>query len=85
MKIGIIGLGLIGGSMAKALKNRTENVVFGYDIMKPSFLQQTHDLSTVLLGQSRFVHGQHIHVGHLAQLLGKHFPGHTIEDRKSVV
>lgn len=31
MKIGIIGLGLIGGSMAKALKNRTENVVFGYD------------------------------------------------------
>ena len=31
MKIGIIGLGLIGGSMAKALKNRTENEVFGQD------------------------------------------------------
>ena len=33
--------------------------------MKPTFLQQAHDFSAVLLGQSRFVHGQHIHVGHL--------------------
>ena len=32
MNIGIVGLGLIGGSMAKALKNRTSHSVFGIDI-----------------------------------------------------
>lgn len=32
MKIGIIGLGLIGGSMARAIKNRTAHTVFGQDI-----------------------------------------------------
>ncbi len=31
MKIGVIGLGLIGGSMAKAIKHRTEHQVFGWD------------------------------------------------------
>lgn len=31
MKIGIIGLGLIGGSIAKAIKEHTEHTVFGYD------------------------------------------------------
>ncbi len=31
MKIGIIGLGLIGGSMAKAIKERTAHTVYGYD------------------------------------------------------
>ena len=31
MKIGIVGLGLIGGSMAKALKNRTEHEIYGFD------------------------------------------------------
>lgn len=31
MKIGVIGLGLIGGSIAKALRARTEHEVFGYD------------------------------------------------------
>ncbi|MCL2517768.1 MAG: prephenate dehydrogenase [Oscillospiraceae bacterium] len=30
--IGIIGLGLIGGSMARAIKANTGNTVFGYDI-----------------------------------------------------
>lgn len=32
MKIGIIGLGLIGGSMAKAIKENTNHTVLGYDI-----------------------------------------------------
>ncbi|QIB68050.1 prephenate dehydrogenase [Aminipila butyrica] len=31
MNIGIIGLGLIGGSMAKAIKQNTDNVVLGFD------------------------------------------------------
>ena len=32
MKIGIIGLGLIGGSMAMSIRKHTEHTVFGYDI-----------------------------------------------------
>ena len=32
MKIGIIGLGLIGGSMAKAICEKTSHTVYGYDI-----------------------------------------------------
>ena len=32
MTIGIIGLGLIGGSLAKALNKNTEHEVLGYDI-----------------------------------------------------
>jgi prephenate dehydrogenase len=31
MKIAMIGLGLIGGSMAKAIKVNTEHIVYGYD------------------------------------------------------
>ncbi|HOA34493.1 MAG TPA: prephenate dehydrogenase/arogenate dehydrogenase family protein, partial [Clostridiales bacterium] len=34
MKIGIVGLGLIGGSFAKAIKARTEHTVLGADIDK---------------------------------------------------
>ena len=32
MEIGIIGLGLIGGSLAKAISQNTDNTVYGYDI-----------------------------------------------------
>ena len=32
MKIGIVGLGLIGGSMAKSIKRGTEHTVFGADL-----------------------------------------------------
>ena len=32
MKVGIIGLGLIGGSMAKSIKARTSHTVFGSDL-----------------------------------------------------
>ena len=32
MNIGIVGLGLIGGSMAKSLKGRTSHKVLGYDL-----------------------------------------------------
>ena len=31
MNIGIIGLGLIGGSMAKAVKTHTDHTVYGCD------------------------------------------------------
>ena len=30
MEIGIIGLGLIGGSLAKAISQNTDNTVYGY-------------------------------------------------------
>ncbi len=32
MLIGVVGLGLIGGSMAKAINQNTDNSVYGYDI-----------------------------------------------------
>lgn len=34
MKIAIIGLGLIGGSLAKSIKKRTDDTVYGMDISK---------------------------------------------------
>jgi prephenate dehydrogenase len=34
MKIGVVGLGLIGGSIAKAIKSHTEHTVFGYNRTK---------------------------------------------------
>lgn len=38
MKIGITGLGLIGGSMAKAIKETKEHIVYGYDITESTVL-----------------------------------------------
>ena len=32
MTVGIVGLGLIGGSMAKSIKARTAHTVFGCDL-----------------------------------------------------
>ena len=32
MEIGIIGLGIIGGSLTKAISQNTDNTVYGYDI-----------------------------------------------------
>ena len=34
MKIGVVGLGLIGGSIAKSAKRNTKHTVYGYDINK---------------------------------------------------
>ena len=31
MNITIVGLGLIGGSLAKAISSRTSHIVFGFD------------------------------------------------------
>lgn len=38
MKIGITGLGLIGGSIAKAIKETKEHIVYGYDIAESTVL-----------------------------------------------
>lgn len=38
MKIGVVGLGLIGGSMAKAIKENTSHTVYGYDIKESEIL-----------------------------------------------
>ena len=32
MEIGIVGLGLIGGSLAKAISQNTDHTVYGFDI-----------------------------------------------------
>ena len=32
MKVGIVGLGLMGGSMAKSIKARTSHTVYGIDL-----------------------------------------------------
>ena len=39
MKVGIIGLGLIGGSLAMSIRRHTEHTVFGYDIDTQVILQ----------------------------------------------
>lgn len=39
MKIGIVGLGLIGGSIAKAIKQNTEHEVFGTDLQESVILK----------------------------------------------
>ncbi len=46
MKIGIIGLGLIGGSLAKTIKNKTDASVVGYDI-SPTTLNKALMLKAV--------------------------------------
>lgn len=38
MKIGIVGLGLIGGSIAKSIKNRTGHTVYGIDLDQETML-----------------------------------------------
>ncbi len=38
MKIAVVGLGLIGGSMAKAIKENTDHTVLGYDIKESEIL-----------------------------------------------
>lgn len=38
MKIGIVGLGLIGGSMAKSIKSRTGHTVYGIDLDQETML-----------------------------------------------
>jgi prephenate dehydrogenase len=38
MKIGIVGLGLIGGSLAKSIKARTLHTVYGTDLDRETML-----------------------------------------------
>ena len=46
MKIAIIGLGLIGGSMAKAIKENTDHIVYGYD-RKDTVIKNAQLLSAI--------------------------------------
>ena len=51
MKIGIVGLGLIGGSLAMSIRRHTEHTVFGYDIdprvmMQARATEAIHDALT---------------------------------------
>lgn len=45
MKIGIVGLGLIGGSMAKSVKKNTEHTVYGCDLNKDTVSASIKDKS----------------------------------------
>ncbi|MBS7360656.1 MAG: prephenate dehydrogenase [Oscillospiraceae bacterium] len=45
MKIGIVGLGLIGGSMAKSIKKNTEHTVYGCDLNKDTVSASIKDKS----------------------------------------
>ena len=38
MKVGIVGLGLMGGSMAKSVKNRTGHTVYGIDLEQETMM-----------------------------------------------
>ena len=61
MKIGIVGLGLIGGSMAKAIKHHTEHTVLGIDsseqvILKAKMLQVIDgELTPEMLGECELI------------------------------
>ncbi len=46
MNIGIVGLGLIGGSMAKAIRRNTPHTVLGYDIV-PSVVYKAKLLDAI--------------------------------------
>ena len=46
MKIGIVGLGLIGGSMGRAIIKKTEHVVFGYDT-DDNVIESAFDLNAI--------------------------------------
>jgi prephenate dehydrogenase len=63
VKIGIAGLGLIGGSLAKAYKSNSANTVYGYDINKPvqdialmsNAIDHVLDVSTIPLCDCIFI------------------------------
>jgi prephenate dehydrogenase len=63
VNIGIVGLGLIGGSLAKAYKSNSENTVYGYDISKPvqnialmsNAIDNILDISTIPLCDCIFI------------------------------
>ena len=66
--VGVVGLGLIGGSMAKAIKNRTDHTVWGMDIapqvvLKAKMVQVIDDDLTDERALSLFCAGDQIRKG----------------------
>ena len=49
MKIGVVGLGLIGGSMAKAIKENTKHTVLAYDIKESEYLNVFAEVGVIFV------------------------------------
>lgn len=72
MLIGVVGLGLIGGSMAKAVNQNTDHSVYGYDIRDPI----TH--KAVLVGATEGVLTEEM-IGECDLIILGLYPKETIE------
>ena len=49
MTVGIVGLGLIGGSMAKSIKARTAHTVFGCDLDQETMTMAPHIRAIIMV------------------------------------
>lgn len=71
MRIGIVGLGLIGGSMAKAIKANTKHIVIGYEIDDETLRRAQQEGAVDCAGDERLL-------STLDLLLVALYPGQTV-------
>lgn len=71
MRIGIVGLGLIGGSMAKAIKANTKHIVIGYEIDDETLRRAEKEGAVDCAGDDRML-------STLNLLLVALYPGQTV-------
>lgn len=71
MRIGIVGLGLIGGSMAKAIKANTKHIVIGYEIDDETLRRAEKEGAVDCAGDDRLL-------STLNLLLVALYPGQTV-------